>query len=95
VTRRFAVGDVVRTRASRPDGHTRLPRYLEGRRGRVEAVHGDFALADERAEGVAGAPQALYGVVFEGSEVWGEGAASRPLTIAADLWDAYLDPEPA
>jgi hypothetical protein len=103
VTRRFAVGDVVRARASRTDGHTRLPRYLEGRRGRVEAVHGDFPLPDERAEGVAGAPQALYSVVFEGSEVWGEdegegaadSAGSPPLTIAADLWDAYLQPESA
>jgi nitrile hydratase len=93
VTQRFAVGDVVRTRAARLEGHTRLPRYLERRRGRVEAVHGTFALADDRAEGAAGAPQVLYGVVFDGAEVWGAGAASLPMTIAADLWDAYLDPE--
>jgi nitrile hydratase len=92
--RRFAVGDVVRTRAVRPEGHTRLPRYLERRRGRVDAVHGDFPLADERAVGAAAAPQALYSVVFDGAEIWGEGAPSEPMTIAADLWDAYLDPEP-
>jgi hypothetical protein len=93
VTARFAVGDVVRTRAARREGHTRLPRYLELRVGRVEAVHGPFRLADERAAGEAGTPQTLYSVVFEGAEVWGAGAASLPMTIAADLWDSYLDPE--
>jgi nitrile hydratase len=95
VTQRFAVGDVVRTRSARLDGHTRLPRYLERRVGHVEAVHGAFELADERAEGATVASsQALYCVVFDGAEVWGAGAASLPMTIAADLWDSYLDPEP-
>jgi nitrile hydratase len=94
VTQRFALGDRVRTRAARREGHTRLPRYLEQRLGRVEAVHGAFPLPDERAEGAAAARQVLYSVVFDGAEVWGAGAESSPMTIAADLWDAYLDPEP-
>jgi nitrile hydratase len=92
---RFAVGDAVRTRAARPEGHTRLPRYLERRVGHVEAVYGAFPLADERAEGAASEPQALYCVVFDGAEVWGTSAASLPMTISADLWDSYLDPEQA
>jgi nitrile hydratase len=93
VTARFSVGDAVRTREARREGHTRLPRYLERRRGCIEAVHGEFPLADERAEGGAAAPQALYAVVFDGAEVWGEDAAAQPMTIAADLWDAYLEPD--
>ena len=90
---RFRVGDAVRTRAVSGDGHTRLPRYLARRRGRIETVHSPYPLADERARGVADAPkQALYSVVFSGAEVWGDEAAG-PMTIAADLWDAYLEPD--
>jgi hypothetical protein len=92
VSARFAVGDVVRTREARRDGHTRLPRYLERRRGRVVAVHGAVPLADERAQGVPSAPRALYGVLFDGAEVWGA-AAQAPMSIVADLWEDYLDPE--
>jgi nitrile hydratase len=82
----FRVGDVVRTRAPREDGHTRLPRYLARRRGTIEAVHGPFALPDERARGVD-ARQALYTVVFDAREIWGGEAFS----IAADLFEAYLE----
>jgi nitrile hydratase len=49
VSARFGVGDCVRTRAASLEGHTRLPRYLERRRGRIESVHGEYPLADERA----------------------------------------------
>ena len=90
---RFRVGEVVRTRAASGDGHTRLPQYLAQRRGRIEAVHGPYPLADERARGIAGAPpQTLYSVVFTGAEIWGDSVAGA-LTIAADLWDAYLEPD--
>jgi nitrile hydratase len=91
------VGDRVRTRATRASGHTRLPQYLCGRLGRVEAVHGLLPLPDERAHGgerAAGAPrQALYTVAFDGREVWGAGAERGPTSIRADLWDAYLEAE--
>lgn len=87
---RFAVGDAVRTREAPREGHTRLPRYLERRRGRVVAVHGDYPLADERARGEASEPRPLYGVMFDGAEVWG-GAAQSPTTIVADLWEDYLE----
>src|SRR5262245_40961889 len=35
---RFAVGDRVRARRMRPDGHSRCPRYLRGATGVVERV---------------------------------------------------------
>jgi len=91
---RFRVGDAVRARAERHGGHMRLPRYLCGRRGTVESVHGVVPLADERAHGGErgkGAPLVvLYTVVFDGREVWGDEAAGA-LSIAADLWETYLD----
>jgi nitrile hydratase len=95
----FQVGDRVRTRATRPPGHTRLPQYLCGRRGRVESVHGPVPLADERAHGGDRAARApwpvLYTIAFDGSELWGEAAVlGGPLSIHADLWETYLEPDP-
>jgi nitrile hydratase len=91
VSARFSVGDPVRTRAAKLEGHTRLPRYLQQRRARIERVHGTFPLADDRALGQKDAPhQTLYTVVFDGDEVWGLEGEDR-LSIAADLWESYLE----
>jgi nitrile hydratase len=87
---RFAVGDAVRTREAAREGHTRLPRYLEQRRGHVVAVHGAYPLADERARGISSAPRSLYSVLFDGADVWGD-AAQGKTTIVADLWEDYLE----
>ena len=92
MTARFHVGDVVRTLRARREGHTRLPGYLCGRRGVIEAVHGLFPVADDRAEGRAAPPETLYTVRFEGRDVW-SGAPSAPGVISADLWDRYLEAE--
>lgn len=92
MTSRFSPGDSVWTRKVIPDGHTRLPQYLAGRRGRVESVLGVFPLADDRARGASlqnAVRETLYTVVFEGREVWQEGTA-EPLAVSADLWDSYL-----
>ena len=97
MTQRFRSGDWVRTRDVNPEGHTRLPRYLCGRRGTIEAVHGVYPLPDERARGVSLAnctKEVLYTVVFDGREVWRE-RCSEPLSLSADLWDSYLEPERA
>jgi nitrile hydratase len=95
VTSRFRIGDRVRTRAVNPEGHTRLPRYLCDRAGTIEAVHGTYPRPDERALGVAleqCTKETLYTVFFEGGEVWRERAV-EPVSISADLWDSYLEPE--
>jgi nitrile hydratase subunit beta len=95
VTQRFRSGDRVRTRAANPDGHTRLPRYLCDRAGTIEAVHGLYPLADERARGTPlerCAKEALYTVLFDGREVWRQ-RELEPLSVCADLWDSYLEPE--
>jgi nitrile hydratase subunit beta len=90
--RRFSPGDNVRTRNVNPDGHTRLPQYLAGRRGVIESVLGVFALADDRARGASlenAVRETLYTVIFEANELWKEGTA-EPLAVSADLWDSYL-----
>ncbi|MCL4676446.1 MAG: nitrile hydratase subunit beta, partial [Pararhodobacter sp.] len=87
---RYAPGDRVRARRMRPKTHTRLPRYLIGLAGVIEADRGGFVLPDTNAHGLGEQPQRLYTVVFDGREVWGEGAEPG-LTISADLWEGYLE----
>lgn len=88
---RFKAGERVRTRNFNPTGHTRLPRYARGKLGVVEAVHEGFVLPDSNAHGEGENPERLYTVVFDGREVWGEGA-DQTLTVSIDAWESYLEP---
>jgi nitrile hydratase beta subunit len=89
---RFSPGDRVRTRAQIPDHHTRLPAYARGRCGVVERVHGCHVFADAHAQGLGEQPQWLYGVVFDGTTLWGADAPPG-LRVAIDAWEPYLDPD--
>jgi len=91
VPARFRPGQRVRARNLQPEGHCRLPGYVRGRIGRIEADHGGHVLADSNAHGLGEAPQRLYTVVFEGAELWGEGA-DPGLTVSVDAWESYLEP---
>ena len=88
---RFAVGDAVRTRAGAVPHHTRLPGYVQGKRGVVERLHGAHVFADTHAQGAGEQPQWLYTVVFEGRELWGDEAQSGQ-RVSVDAWDSYLEP---
>lgn len=86
----FAIGDRVRARIRHPEGHTRLPRYLRGVSGTIEAIHGCHVFADDNAMGKGENPTWLYGVAFRGLDVWG--ADSDPtLVLRADLWEPHLE----
>jgi len=87
---RFAVGDRVRTRATPVPHHTRLPGYARGKVGTVERVHGSHVFADTHAHGQGEQPQPLYTVVFDGLELWGDGAAPG-LRVSIDAWQPYLE----
>ncbi|MGQ3129701.1 SH3-like domain-containing protein, partial [Variovorax sp.] len=86
---RFAIGQAVRMRAGRVDYHTRLPGYVQGRRGTVERLHGAHVFADSNAQGAGEAPQWLYTVVFEEAELWGSRA--QQLSVSVDAWESYLE----
>ncbi len=88
---RFSAGARVRTRNFNPTTHTRLPRYARGKVGVVETVQGSFVFPDDNAHGKGESPQWVYTVVFEGGEIWGEGAAPG-LTVSIDAWESYLEP---
>jgi nitrile hydratase len=87
----FAVGDKVRTRNFNPTGHTRLPRYARAKLGVVDAVREGFVFPDSNAHGAGEKPQHVYTVVFDGAEIWGEGA-DPTLTVSIDAWESYLEP---
>ena len=86
----FALGDQVRARNVHPAGHTRLPRYVRGRTGVVEALCGCFVFPDSNAHGKGEAPQHCYTVRFEGRELWGPDA-DPALAVSVDAFEAYLE----
>ena len=88
---RFRAGDRVRARNLQPEGHCRLPGYVRGHVGLVEAEHGGFVLPDAHAHGRGEAPERLYTVAFAGPDLWGAGTDPR-LTVSVDAWESYLDP---
>ena len=88
---RFKVGDRVRAKNIHPTGHTRLPRYVRGRAGVVEAVRGCHVFPDSVTAGTGENPQWLYTVVFEGRDLWGENA-DPTLKVSVEAFEPYLDP---
>lgn len=90
---RFRVGDRVLTRKLNPIGHTRMPRYVRGRLGRVEADRGVFPFSDALAARSGRQPQHLYTVRFEARELWGDEAPPRDC-LFIDLFESYLEPAP-
>ncbi|MFI5312076.1 MAG: nitrile hydratase subunit beta [Gemmatimonadales bacterium] len=88
---RFRSGDAVRASVASPSGHTRLPRYVAGRRGVVHRVQPPCVFPDTNAHGLGEHPQHLYNVRFAAAELWG--AAAEPGTsVHLDLFEPYLEP---
>jgi nitrile hydratase len=88
---RFAKGDRVRARNLNPAGHTRLPRYVRGKRGVIARDWGVFVFPDTNAHHAGTKPQHCYSVQFEARELWGKSAQSRE-RVLVDLWEDYLEP---
>ena len=86
----FAAGERVRTKNFNPETHTRLPRYARAKHGIVETVQGSFVFPDDNAHDKGENPQWVYTVVFDGEEIWGEGA-DPSLTVSIDAWESYLE----
>ena len=82
----FAVGDRVRVRRMRPEGHHRCPRYVRGVVGEVERVCG----ADP-VPGVRDEAEAVYTVRFASDDLFGPRADEPPYVLLIDLWERYLE----
>jgi nitrile hydratase len=89
---RFAVGDRVRVREWHPLGHTRAPRYVQGRRGTIARLDGVFSLPDVEYHCDATRREPTYCVRFDARELWGEAAEPRA-SVHVDLWQSYLEPD--
>jgi hypothetical protein len=81
-------GDEVVTSARNPAGHNRLPRYLRAKPGIIEAAHGSYPLADERAVGRE-TFEPLFTVAFAAVDLWGADA-EPDCVVHAELWESYL-----
>lgn len=90
---KFVVGQAVVARNLHPTGHTRIPRYVRGRRGEVAIDHGVFIFPDTHAAGEGKKPQHVYSVRFAAQELWGTSAPARD-SVYVDLWDDYLEVAP-
>lgn len=93
----FQPGDHVRTRhpggSTLVDGgHTRLPDYAAGARGRVHLLHGSHVLPDSNAHGLGEAAEPLYAVVFKAAELWPHPEHPND-EVVLDLWQSYLQPD--
>ncbi len=88
---RFAVGQIVRVRMDSVPDHTRAPRYVRGKMGRIVSDAGVFQFADSVAAGLGPSPQHCYGVTFAAPTLWGNEAGSDD-EVHVDLWEAYIEP---
>ncbi|USG60995.1 nitrile hydratase subunit beta [Sneathiella marina] len=87
----FIVGQTVRVRANCPQGHTRVPRYVRGRLGKITKDEGVFQFADTVAAGQGPHPQHCYNVAFSAKALWGENAENPGDYVYLDLAEAYLE----
>lgn len=88
----FAPAQVVRATGIHASAHTRLPGYLRGHRGVIEAVQPAAVLPDTHAVFLGENPQHVYTVRFDSRELWG--ADAQPFEVSAELYESYLEPVP-
>ncbi len=87
---RFRPGDRIVARNLNPTGHTRLPRYVRGKRGVILRDWGVYAFPDSNAHRGGKRPQHVYSVAFKARELWGAKAPGRD-QVFIDLWEDYLE----
>ncbi len=81
------IGDRVRVREWHPLGHTRAPRYVQGKQGTVVRLDGAFSLPDVEYHCDEQRIEPTYSVRFDATELWGE--PGDPVHV--DLWESYLE----
>ena len=85
----FAVGDTVQVRERHPAGHTRAPRYAQGKRGTIARVDDAAEIDDIEAHGGGPVTDPLYSVRFTSRELWGEAGTDGDV-VYIDLFERYL-----
>ena len=88
---RYGVGEAVRVREWHPLGHTRAPRYVQGKPGIVVRLDGVFSVPDVEQHCDRQRIEPTYSVRFEAIDLWG--SPGDPVHV--DLWESYLEPKDA
>jgi nitrile hydratase len=86
----FRRGDEVRVRNVNPVSHTRLPRYVRGKRGTTERIYPAYVFPDTHAVGDGEQPQYVYSVAFNAEELWGD-TAEPNTSMRVDIWERHLE----
>lgn len=89
----FEPGDAVRVLTRFPFGHYRVPLYLRGKTGTVEAVMDPVAV-DNEAEGYgrnAGSRLHYYRVAFAMTELWPNYAGSPSDGLRVEVFETWLE----
>ena len=89
----FSIGDHVRVRSLHPLGHTRAPRYVQGKRGVITRIDGAFNFPDVESHGGGHVLDPEYSVAFTARELWGDGATDDSV-VHVDLSERYLEADP-
>ena len=91
-TPRFKPGDRVRALNRHPLSHSRLPGYVKGKPGVIEAHFGAHCHHEALAAGRGEVPEHLYAVRFLASDLWGPDAEAPDDVCYVDLFEDYLEP---
>jgi len=89
----FKAGDQVRVLDRNPIGHYRVPRYIRGKRGVVEAVIPTPELDNEQ-EGFgrnAGMKRHYYRIAFAMSELWSKYKGSPSDGLRIEVFETWLE----
>jgi nitrile hydratase subunit beta len=90
---RFRTGERVRVRSEDRPGHVRTPRYVRGKLGRVESVHGEFHNPETLAYGETGLPERpLYKVSFRQVDLWEQYRGPADDELCMDIYEHWLEP---
>ena len=89
---KFHTGDMVRVRTGTPPTHFRTPEYVQGKRGRVEALCGIFPNPESLAHGGGGKPHVpLYRIEFAQTDLWNSYSGAPADRLLVDIYEHWLD----
>lgn len=88
---RFAVGEWVRVNRDSPAGHTRRAGYVRGCVGEIVMAHGGYIYPDAAGNGMGEAPEHVYTVRFDSTELWGKETGDANGAVYFDVWDPYIE----
>ena len=89
----FRPGDPVRILSRSPIGHYRVPMYLRGKTGSVEAVIEPAAI-DNEEEGYgrnAGSKRHYYRIAIPMTEIWPDYAGSPQDGLRIEVFETWLE----